>query len=147
MLFPKVLVLFTVLLPTAVSTDDVANQKKRIVSSNTLLGCFSSFPDVHLTKQMGSHNSNVKCQDECRDKGFLFASTKGGQCQCGDKFPRGYKVDDNRCTTRCRSWSSWSPCHEPQSCCGGPSEYSVSIVGGIDIEFFGGGYAKVADKH
>ncbi len=130
MLSPKVLVLITVLLPTAVSTDDVANQKKRKVSSYTVFGCFSSLPHVRLTKQMSGHNSNVKCQDECRDKGYMFASTKGDQCQCGNTFPRGKKVDDNRCTTRCRSWS---PCHEPLSCCGGPSAYSVSIVGGIDI--------------
>ena len=130
MLLPKVLVLITVLLPMAVLTDDVANPKKRQVSSYIVEGCFSTFPRAGLTKQMGGHNSNVKCQDECRDKGFILASTKGDQCQCGNIFPKGKKVDDNRCTTRCRSWS---PCNEPQSCCGGPSAYSVSVVGDIDV--------------
>ncbi len=128
-MLPKVLVL-TVLVPMAISTVDVATPKKRSVSSYTVQGCFNSFPAVGLTKRMGGHNSNVKCQDTCRDKGRILAATKGDQCQCGNVYPKGKKVDDNQCTTRCRSWS---PCHGPQSCCGGPSAYSVSVVGNIDV--------------
>ena len=40
------------------------------------------------------------------------------------------QVANNRCTSKCRSWS---PCHRPQSCCGGPSAYSVTVVGNTDV--------------
>ena len=130
-MFPaRVLVLITVLLPMMVSTADVEIPEKRSVNSYAVEGCFSSVQGVGLTRRMGGHNSNVKCQDTCRDKGYILAATKGDQCQCGNVYPSGKKVADNRCTTRCRSWS---PCQGPQSCCGGPSAYSVSVVGNIDV--------------
>ncbi len=130
MLLPKVLVLVTVLLPMAISMADVATPRKRSVNAYTVEGCFSSFPAAGLTKKMGGHNSNVRCQDTCRDKGYILTATKGDHCHCGNIYPKGQKVNDNRCTTSCRSWS---PCHDPQSCCGGPSAYSVSVVGNIDV--------------
>ena len=127
---PKVLVLVTVLVPMAISMADEATPRKRSVNAYTVEGCFSSFPAAGLTKKMGGHNSNVRCQDTCRDKGYILAATKGNQCQCGNIYPKGKKVNDNRCTTSCRAWSF---CHGPQSCCGGRRAYSVSVVGNIDV--------------
>ena len=129
MLLSKVLVLIAILLPMVISTADVANRKKR-TTSYVVEGCFSEFPGASESRSMGGHNSNVKCQDTCRDKGYILAATKGDQCLCGNVYPRGKKVDDSKCTTRCRSWSA---CHGPQSCCGGPSAYTVSVVGNVDV--------------
>ena len=130
MLLPKVLVLIAVLLPMVISTADVASRKKRTVSY-AVEGCFSEFPEVSELRWMGGYNSNVKCQETCRDKGYILAATKGEhRCHCGNIYPKGKKVDDSQCTTRCRWWSS---CHGPQSCCGGPNAYSVSVVGNIDV--------------
>ncbi|XP_028407487.1 uncharacterized protein LOC114530096 isoform X2 [Dendronephthya gigantea] len=126
----KMFVLTTVLLPMVISTRDVKTRKKRSVNSYAVKGCYSSFPGAGPTRRMGGHNSNVKCQETCRDKGYVLTATKGDQCQCGDVYPTGNKVNDSQCTSRCRSWSS---CHGPQSCCGGPSAYSVSVVGDIDV--------------
>ncbi|XP_028399896.1 uncharacterized protein LOC114523229 [Dendronephthya gigantea] len=130
MLLLKAFLLLTVLIPMITSTTDVETRKKRSVSSYAVEGCYSLFPAANLTKQMRGHNSNVKCQETCRDKGYIFAATKGDQCQCGNVYPRGNKVNDSQCTSRCRSWSS---CHGAQSCCGGPSAYTVSVVGNIDV--------------
>ena len=129
MLLLKVLVLIAVLLQMVLATADVGNRKKRAVSY-AVEGCFSEFPGANESRSMGGHNSNVRCQDTCRDKGYILAATKGDQCQCGNIYPEGKKVNDTKCTTRCRSWSA---CHSPQSCCGGPSAYSVSVVGNIDV--------------
>jgi hypothetical protein len=129
-MLPKVLAWIAFLLPMVISTAEVATAKKRSVNVYTVEGCFSFFPGTGLTIPMGGHNSNVKCQDTCRDKGYILAATKGDLCQCANIYPKDKNVDDNRCNTRCRSWS---PCHGPQSCCGGPSAYSVSVVGNIDV--------------
>ena len=128
MLSLKVLVLI-VLLPMVISTADVANRKKRTVSY-AVEGCFSQVPGAGESISLGEHNSNVRCQDTCRDKGYILAATKGDQCLCRNIYPKGNKVDDSNCTTRCRVWSA---CYGPQSCCGGPSAYSVSVVGNIDV--------------
>jgi hypothetical protein len=125
MFHSKVLVLITVLLPMVISTAN-----KRSINSYAVEGCYSSVTGVGLTKKMGGHNSNVKCQEMCRDQGYILAATKLDRCQCGNIYPKGKKVADNKCTSRCRSWSS---CHGPQSCCGGPHAYSVSVVGNIDV--------------
>ena len=125
------LLLATVLLPSAVTFVPAGTGlKRRSASSYAVEGCFSSIPGSALSKQMGGHNSNVKCQDKCRDKGYILAATKGDQCLCGNIYPKGHKVSDSQCTSRCRSWS---PCHGVQSCCGGPSAYTVSVVGNIDV--------------
>ncbi|XP_028414750.1 uncharacterized protein LOC114537838 [Dendronephthya gigantea] len=130
MFLQEILVLITVLLPVVFSTEDVETQKKRSVNYYAVEGCYSSFPSAGFRRRMRGHNSNVKCQEICRDKGYILAATKGDQCQCGNIYPKGKKLADNRCTSRCRSWS---PCHGPQSCCGGPSAYTVSVVGNIDV--------------
>ena len=103
--------------------------KKRSAASYAVEGCYSSFASAS-SKQMGGHNSNVRCQDTCRDLGFIFAATKEDKCQCGNIYPKGHKVSDNQCSSRCRSWSG---CSSVQSCCGGPSAYTVSVVGNIDV--------------
>ena len=92
-------------------------------------GCFSEFPVADESTSIG-YNSNVKCQERCRDKCYILAATKGDQCQCGNIYPRGKKVDDSKCTARCQVWSA---CDGPQTCCGGPSAYSPSVVGNIDV--------------
>ena len=94
-------------------------------------GCFSEFPGAGESTSMGGHNSNVKCQETCRDKGYILAATRDDQCHCGNIYRKGKKVNDSKCIYKCRSWSS--ACHGPQSCCGGPSAYSVSVVGNIDV--------------
>ncbi|XP_028414751.1 uncharacterized protein LOC114537839 [Dendronephthya gigantea] len=125
----EIFVLMTVLLPIVISAEDVDTRKKRSVSY-AVEGCYSSFSNVGLRKRMRGHNSNVKCQEVCRDKGYILAATNGDKCLCGNVYPKGKKVADSQCTARCRSWS---PCQGPQSCCGGPSAYSVSVVGNIDV--------------
>ena len=54
----------------------------------------------------------------------------GKMCHCSNIYPRGKQVVDQECSTRCRSYT---PCHDVQSCCGGPNAYSVSVVGDIDV--------------
>ena len=131
MVCSNLLLLMTALLPLAViSMPAETGLKKRSANSYAVEACFSSFPASALSKQMGGHNSNVRCQDTCRDKGYILAATKGDQCQCGNVYPKGHKVTDSQCTSRCRSWS---PCYGIQSCCGGPSAYTVSVVGNIDV--------------
>ena len=130
MCLPKVLVLIAVLLPMALSREDVANRKKRAISY-AVEGCFSEFPGVGESKAMGGDNSNVKCQETCRDQGYILAATRDDQCHCGNIYPKGKKVNDSKCIYKCQSWSS--ACNESQSCCGGPSAYSVSVVGNIDV--------------
>ena len=129
MLSPKVLVFIATLLPMVISTADEENRRKRTVSY-VVEGCFSEFPGAGESRSLGGHNSNVRCQDTCRDKGYILAATKGDRCLCRNIYPEGKKVNDSKCTTRCRLWSA---CHGPQSCCGGPSAYSVSVVGDIDV--------------
>ena len=131
MVCSNLLLLMTALLPLAViSMTAGTGLKKRSVNSYAVEACFSSFPASNLSKQMGGHNSNVRCQDTCRDKGYILAATKGDQCLCGNVYPKGHNVSDSQCTSRCRSWS---PCYGVQSCCGGPSAYTVSVVGNIDV--------------
>ncbi len=104
--------------------------KKRSGSSYKVEGCFSSFKASGDPTAMGQKSSNVECQDTCRDKGYIFAATKGSQCHCGNIFPTGKDIADSECNTRCRSYTA---CYSPQSCCGGPNAYSVSVVGNIDV--------------
>ena len=107
MLLPKSLVLIAVILPLVTSTADAANRKKRMVSY-AVEGCFSQFPGAGESRPLGGHNSNVRCQDTCRDKGYILAATKGYRCLCGNIYPKRKKVDDSKCTTRCRVWSALS---------------------------------------
>ena len=130
MSLPKAFLLMTVLLPLATSAPAEVGKSKRSASSYAVEACFSSFPAAAFTKQMGGHNSNVKCQETCRDKGYILAATQEDQCQCGNIYPKGHNVSNSQCTSRCRSWSA---CHSVQSCCGGPNAFTVSVVGNIDV--------------
>ena len=116
-------------------TNGIVNSRcsKSEKTSNKLSveGCFSEFPGVGESKAMGGDNSNVKCQETCRDQGYILAATRDDQCHCGNIYPKGKKVNDSKCIYKCQSWSS--ACHGPQSCCGGPSAYSVNVVGDIDV--------------
>ena len=67
MLLPKSLVLIAVILLTSMSTADAASRKKQTVSY-AVEGCFSEFPGAGESRSLGGHNSNVRCQDTCRDK-------------------------------------------------------------------------------
>ena len=130
MIFTKTLLMLAMVSTVATTTLEERRLKKRSASSYKVEGCFSAFPASGLTRDLGDHSSNVRCQDTCRDQGYVLAATKGSQCHCGNIYPKGQKVDDNQCSTRCRSWT---PCHGAQDCCGGPSAYSVSVVGNIDV--------------
>ena len=68
--------------------------KKRSVNAYAAEGCYPSIL-AGLTKQMGGHNSNVKCQETCRNKGNILAVTTGDQCLCRNVYPGGKKVADN----------------------------------------------------
>ena len=129
----KVIIVFlTLAMLSTVATTTLAERglKKESRVSYEVQGCYSSFSDSGLTNDLGLDNSNVKCQDTCRDQGYVLAATKGGQCHCGNIYPKCHKVEDNQCSTRCRSSTE---CNGPQSCCGGPNAYSVSVVGNIDV--------------
>ena len=117
-------------LPMSLSRADVANRKKRAINY-AVEGCFSEFLGVGESKAMGGDNSNVKCQETCRDQGYILAAARDDQRHCGNIYPKGKKVNDSKCIYKCQSWSS--ACDEPQSCCGGPSAYSVSVVGNINV--------------
>lgn len=130
---PKnIFLLILILLPLTISCKPSESRRslRRPVSSYQVEGCFSSFYGSGFTKQLGDHNSNVRCQDTCRDKGYILAATKGGECHCGNIYPKDSKVDNSQCSSKCRPYT---PCYEPQSCCGGPSAYSVIVVGNIDV--------------
>ena len=107
----------------------VLTDKKSHGASYRVEGCFSDFAHMY-SKDMKTHNSNLRCQDMCRERGFILAATNGSYCQCGNNYPTGKKVGDNQCSSKCRSWS---PCHQLQSCCGGPKSYTMSVVGNIDV--------------
>ena len=103
---------------------------KRQDSAYEVEGCFSEFKSL-MEKDMGKDNSNVRCQDYCREKGFILAGTyNGNTCKCGNIYPTKNKIDDVRCDSRCRSWT---PCGTPQTCCGGSNAYTISMVGNIDV--------------
>ena len=38
---------------------------------------------------MGYQSSNVRCQEICRDKGYILAATKDQKCYCGNVYPKG----------------------------------------------------------
>ena len=130
MIVIKTLLMLAMVSTVATTTLAEGRLKKRSASSYEVEGCFSFFPDPATTDYLHNDNSNVGCQERCRDEGYILAATKGAQCQCGNFYPKGHKVDGNQCSTRCRSWT---PCYGPQDCCGGPNAYSVSVVGNIDV--------------
>ena len=131
MIFVTLLLMLAVLLPVATTTPAETRLKKRSADSYEVEGCFSSLFASGLTKDLEVHNSNLECQEACRDQGYILAATKGSQCHCGNIYPKGHKVDDNQCSTKCRSFTD--ECYGPQDCCGGPSAYSLSVVGNIDV--------------
>ena len=107
----------------------VTERDRRPASSYAVEGCYNEFQSTFHRHMQGS-NSNVRCQEICRNMGYILAGTKGQTCRCSNIFPAGKKVGDDKCSLRCRSWS---PCHQLQSCCGGPEAYTVSVVGNIDV--------------
>ena len=112
LLLQKSLVLIAFLLAMVISTADAANRKKR-TTSYAVERCFSGFPGAGESRSTDGRNSNVGCQDTCRDKGYILAATKGDQCQCGNIYPKGKKMDDSKCTTQL-SWTAkllwWTKC-------------------------------------
>ena len=42
---------------------------------------------------MGHQSSNVRCQEICRDKGYVLAATRGQQCHCGNVYPKLWKLE------------------------------------------------------
>lgn len=52
---------------------------------------WSVFFSGHLSFSMGFGSSNLRCQDICRDKGYILAATKSQQCHCGNVYPKGIK--------------------------------------------------------
>ncbi|XP_066919024.1 uncharacterized protein [Clytia hemisphaerica] len=128
----KTMVFLGVLFYSVESRDNRTRIAKRSASVYSVEGCFRMFPPGSLdSSDMGIHqSSNIRCQEICRDKGYVLAATKGQMCHCSNIYPRGKKVVDQECSTRCRSYT---PCHDVQSCCGGPNAYSVSVVGDIDV--------------
>ncbi|XP_066925842.1 uncharacterized protein [Clytia hemisphaerica] len=115
------------------STLDVGLAKdvvKRSALSVTVEGCFNSLPGSGVHTNMGEHASNIRCQDFCRDKGYMLAATRGGICWCRNIYPRGKQVADDKCRTRCRTYTA---CTTAQECCGGVGTFTVSVVGNIDV--------------
>jgi len=92
-------------------------------------GCFSSF-DFADSVEFHEDNSNIRCQETCRDKGYVLAGTKGSKCCCGNNWPKNLNVPDDECRQTCRKWGS---CHSVQSCCGGSNAYTISAVGNLDV--------------
>ena len=82
----------------ALSRAHVANRKKRAINY-AVEGCFSEFPGVGESKAMGGDNSNVKCQETCKDQGYILAATRGDQCHCGNIYRKGKKVNDVNAST------------------------------------------------
>uniref|UniRef100_A0A069DMZ3 WSC domain-containing protein n=1 Tax=Clytia hemisphaerica TaxID=252671 RepID=A0A069DMZ3_9CNID len=119
--------LFISLLISIVQSHKLA---KRSTPSYRVEGCFRSAPGGGKSQNMGHSASNVRCQDICRDHGYILAATKGTTCHCRNIYPQGRKVADSQCRTRCRSWLS---CNNAQECCGGSQAYTVSVVGNIDV--------------
>ena len=119
--------IFILLLASIVESNKIA---KRSTPSYRVEGCFRSVPGSGEYKNMGNSASNVRCQDFCRDRGYILATTKGKSCYCRNIYPQGQKVADSRCRARCRSWLS---CTNAQECCGGSNAYTVSVVGNIDV--------------
>jgi len=92
-------------------------------------GCYSEFKSI-FEKDMGDDNSNILCQNVCREQGFALAATHNGHiCQCGNIYPTEKNVSDDKCTSQCVSYLD---CSSPQQCCGGVDSYTVSMVGDLD---------------
>ncbi len=117
-------------LSTTTSTAIANGPNKRSENSYAVEGCFSSFVAASGHISLGFKSSNARCQDFCRDKGYILAATQGKKCYCGNIYPRGKRIAGSKCSTKCRSYTA---CHDPQSCCGGPNAYTVSVVGNIDV--------------
>ncbi|XP_066912196.1 uncharacterized protein [Clytia hemisphaerica] len=103
---------------------------KRSALAVTVEGCFNALPGTGANTDMASHASNIRCQDFCRDKGYMLAATQGQICHCRNIYPRGKQVADDKCRGRCRSYTS---CTSAQECCGGIGTFTVSVVGNIDV--------------
>jgi len=98
-------------------------------SSYEVDGCYSEF-NAQLAKDMGDGNSNVNCQEFCRDQGFALSATYNGWiCECGNIYPTGKNVSDDKCNSQCVSYTD---CYSVQECCGGVDSYTVSMVGDLD---------------
>ena len=111
--------------------DEEQDVAKRSSRSYKVEGCFKDFiTSADTWEAMGNAASNVKCQDICKDKGYILAGTRGQYCFCKNIYPKGKQVADSECRTRCRSFLQ---CYSAQECCGGSNAYTVSVVGNIDV--------------
>jgi len=110
--------------------NGAAQDTSTYASSYEVEGCYSEF--IHLLENdMGDDNSNVLCQDVCRGQGFALAATYNGHiCECGNIYPTGKEVGDDKCNSKCVSYME---CSSVQECCGGADSYTVSMVGDVDI--------------
>ena len=108
-------------------------------------GCYSDTEDNVLQGSNVKHftasdNHNIYCTNKCQEEGFAISSTKGSDCYCSNvlPLPRLYSNleeeasgTDGPCSTTCPGAYTSQGC-EGEECCGGPSAYSVYIVGDID---------------
>ena len=89
-----------------------------------------------MTDDKNMYASNIRCQDICKEKGYILAATQSKgplptvKCYCGNVYPNGKIINGTYCNRRCRSYTE---CQGPVECCGGDKAYSVSVVGNIDV--------------
>ena len=118
-----------------------------IQSIGTFDGCYSD-TNASVLGTTGivlelPNNYNALCQQNCKEKGYAIASTKGKNCYCTNTFPfpQLHPADDERsagnkgpCNVACPSsiTAYLSVDCIGDECCGGPNAYSVYIVGQID---------------
>ena len=113
-------------------------------------GCYSDsdgsiLQNPSTVSQSFSENLNSDCAEFCRDEGFAVSTTNGPTCYCTNTLPTPIifsprNADSGgvggRCVTPCPG-TALAKLEHPRDCigdecCGGPTAYSVYLVGSID---------------
>ncbi|KAL8404709.1 hypothetical protein RB594_009539 [Gaeumannomyces avenae] len=115
--------------PTPGQTEKGLQRKpmRPIPNDATVHGCYSSGAGLQLVDKAVKFNTMGECGVKiCNVMGYkVGASYQGTQCWCGNTYPPGSKlVDDKQCNIPCPGYD-WDAC-------GGPSAFTVYNTG-IDL--------------
>ena len=113
-------------------------------------GCYSDsdgsiLQNPSTVSQSFSDNLNSDCAEFCKDEGFAVSTTNGPSCYCTNTLPTPIIFSPGnpnaggaggRCVTPCPGTAlakyGYSRDCVDDECCGGPTAYSVYLVGSID---------------
>ena len=123
---------------------------RRLAKDVVFDGCFGgTLGDVvqNSFHEVVDYNTNAICSDKCKELGSAVAFSRNSSCYCGDDYPLPVleQPDNINATGLHGNCSYWCPgalsdnrsksC-SGEYCCGGPSAYSVYLVGGKYVKFY-----------